>query len=111
MQESFTDRESLEEHASQSHQLNREGLQKLASLVEGCQWLNKSSNVKPDQQLKTPSKEFDENEHQSKDESVLDESCVVSEKHVYKYRCSQCSLAFRQSCRHDIFRSSSVIII
>ena len=90
MQESFPDRELLEEHASQTHQITREGLQKLASLVEGCQWLTKA---RTDHQLRTPSKEEEEN---SAEEIIEDsEGCVVSEKHAYKYRCSQCSLAFK----------------
>ena len=91
LQEPFADRDSLEDHASKIHQINREGLQKLASLVEGCHWLNKA---RTDQQLKTPSKETEENDHHqgSKEE---EEGCVISEKHVYKYRCSHCSLAFK----------------
>ena len=88
LQESYPDRELLEEHASQSHQISRDGLQKLASLVEGCHWLTRA---RTEQQLRTPSKEEEEPEV----EEILEEGCVVSEKHVYKYRCSQCSLAFK----------------
>ena len=91
LQEPFADRESLEEHASKIHQINREGLQKLASLVEGCHWLHKARTG--DQQLKTPSKETEESN--SKEDPSSEEGCVISEKHVYKYRCSQCSLAFK----------------
>ena len=104
-QESFADRESLEEHASQIHQINKEGLQKLVSLVEGCHWLNRA---RTEQQLKTPSKDCDEikTEEQIKDGKKTDDETnnednsvssigAISEKHVYKYRCSQCSLAFK----------------
>ena len=59
LQEPFADRDLLEDHASKIHQINREGLQKLASLVEGCHWLNKTRT--DNQQLKTPSKETEEN--------------------------------------------------
>ena len=90
LQEPFADRDLLEDHASKIHQINREGLQKLASLVEGCHWLNKTRT--DNQQLKTPSKETEENDQGSKEE---EEGCVISEKHVYKYRCSHCSLAFK----------------
>ena len=88
MQESFPDRDLLEEHASQSHQITREGLQKLASLVEGCHWLNRA---RADQQLRTPSKEADDHEadggkaeDEAEAEEVVEDSegCVVSEKHI-----------------------------
>ena len=48
-------------------------------------------------QLKTPSKESEDDLHSCKDEVINEEGCVISEKHVYKYRCSQCSLAFKTS--------------
>ena len=95
----------MEEHASQIHQINKEGLQKLVSLVEGCHWLNRA---RAEQQLKTPSKENDDikTEEQIRDGKKQDDESnnednsvssigAISEKHVYKYRCSQCSLAFK----------------
>ena len=48
-------------------------------------------------QLKTPSKESEDDLHSCKDEVINEEGCVISEKHVYKDRCSQCSLAFKTS--------------
>ena len=96
LQEPFADRDLLEDHASKIHQINREGLQKLASLVEGCHWLNKASRC--DQQPKTPSKETEENEDSKEEE----EGCVISEKHVYKYRCAHCSLAFKTQDKLEI---------
>ena len=68
-------------------------MQKLASLVEGCHWLNRA---RVDHQLRTPSKEAEERgESPGREKQNSDEGCVISEKHVYKYRCSHCSLAFK----------------
>ena len=79
----------------------------MVSLVEGCHWLNRA---RTEQQLKTPCKESDElkSAEQTRDGKNLTEECMnedsgapvgsigaISEKHVYKYRCSQCSLAFK----------------
>ena len=78
------------------HQVPREGLQRLVTLVEGCQWLNKGWTEQ--QQLKTPSKEGEEGDVEKMDtEEFNDVTSIgaISEKHVYKYRCSQCSLAFK----------------
>ena len=78
------------------HQVPREGLQRLVTLVEGCQWLNKARTEQ--QQLKTPSKEGEEGDAEKMDtEEFNDVTSIgaISEKHVYKYRCSQCSLAFK----------------
>ena len=85
----------MEEHALSVHQVPREGLQRLVTLVEGCQWLNKA---RTEQQLKTPSKEGEEGDAEKMDtEESNDVASIgaISEKHVYKYRCSQCSLAFK----------------
>ena len=94
-QEPFPEREALEEHALSVHQVPREGLQRLVTLVEGCQWLNKA---RTEQQLKTPSKEVEEADVEKMDTEESNEVAsigAISEKHVYKYRCSQCSLAFK----------------
>ena len=63
--------------------------------MEGCQWLNRARS---EQVLRTPSKEGEE----TTEEKMVVEDCTsispigaISEKHVYKYRCGQCSLAFK----------------
>ena len=90
----FAERDALEEHAREVHQVTREGLAKLVSLVEGCQWLNRA---RTDHQLRTPSKEGQEEDQKMETEEHNNVSSIgaISEKHVYKYRCGQCSLAFK----------------
>ena len=83
---------SLEEHALSSHQVPREGLAKLQNLVEGCHWLHRARGQ--DTRLRTPSKDGEEDERMDTEEQS-DVIGAISEKHVYKYRCGQCSLAFK----------------
>ena len=63
----------------QVHSVNSEGLQRLLSLMEGSHWLNNKSSSSTSSGATT----------------TTVPGGAVSEKHVYKYRCSQCSLAFK----------------
>ena len=85
-QEPFSESDALEDHILKVHQVNTEGLQRLLLLAEGWHCLNRSQDT-PDH-LKTPQKEGEE-------KMEADNSVVISEKHVYKYKCNHCSLAFK----------------
>jgi uncharacterized C2H2 Zn-finger protein len=66
----------------QSHCVNAEGLQRLLLLMEGSKdMMNKAAGAK-DKSGPDPG-------------TSLLGSALVSERHAYKYRCNQCSLAFK----------------
>ena len=109
------------------HQVNKAGLERLLVLVEGCHWLNRGRQEMPSG-LRTPSKEVVEASTESVANStsefasetkevdnaaaggvaVANSACsppplgAFSERHVYKYRCGQCSLAFRSQAKLEL---------
>ena len=93
----------------QIHSVNSEGLQRLLFLMEGSHWLNNNRRVEsPSTTVTTTNNNNEENSENNEDqrskESLGSETPTttestplgtISEKHVYKYRCAQCSLAFK----------------
>lgn len=124
-QDSFEGRSSLEKHVMQIHSVNSDGLQRLLLLVNQSHWLNNNSrksnvlhfssesleikesikdNVEYDNEsdvlkcnicLKSYHTLDELHQHQRESHSLPIPVLAVSEKHVYKYRCGQCSLAFK----------------
>jgi AT-binding transcription factor 1 len=107
------------------HQVNRAGLERLLVLMEGCHWLNRGRQELPSG-LQTPNKETragsdadsavnltsdsvpserDMAEASGGDDAVVSSPPplgAISERHVYKYRCGQCSLAFRSQAKLEL---------
>eukprot|EP00094_Tigriopus_californicus_P012214 TCALIF_11805-PA protein Name:"Similar to ZFHX3 Zinc finger homeobox protein 3 (Homo sapiens)" AED:0.08 eAED:0.10 QI:0/0/0/0.75/1/1/4/0/2625 len=87
-QELHSDYLSLEKHVNQVHSVNPDGLKRLMVLIDGCRWLaatDKSSSSPPSSTTSSP----------FKDEEKGTNLGTVSEKHLYKFRCKKCSLAFK----------------
>ena len=103
-QSRFGDRQELESHAVSVHNVNAEGLERLLLLVEQANWL---SAAMQQQQQQQQHKDEDTNQReesgaedevqtrQSQSQTPLTLTPTVSERHAYKYRCPQCSLAFK----------------
>ena len=95
------DRAQLEQHAATVHSVNAEGLERLMLLVEQAGWLSSQSQS----QSSAKATNNDDAGAASGDESESNAVPVartggippatVSERHAYKYRCPQCSLAFK----------------
>jgi len=111
-QEQFADTGGLEDHANQVHQVNKAGLERLLVLVEGCHWLNRGRQ-EPPTGLRTPNKEVActeatrdaESAAAAQDADAAESPPMIgafSERHVYKYRCGQCSLAFRSQDKLEL---------
>ena len=113
-QEPYSVYSELENHVMQIHSVNSEGLQRLLFLMEGSHWLNNNRRVEsPSTTATTNNNNLEENSENNEDQRSLKESSAceapssttgcsestplgtISEKHVYKYRCAQCSLAFK----------------
>ena len=113
-QNRFADRAQVEQHAATVHSVNAEGLERLMLLVEQANWLNAAMQQQPQQQgnnkvIVRPTEEDsrqsptsgDESEptpvHQARQQQQQQAQplATVSERHAYKYRCPQCSLAFK----------------
>lgn len=101
-QNRFSDRGQVEQHAATVHNVNAEGLERLMLLVEQANWLNAAMQ----QQQKGSSTVLDEGEETGEASAGatsttplsrpgLTSGATVSERHAYKYRCPQCSLAFK----------------
>ncbi len=85
----------------QIHSVNSEGLQRLLVLMEGSHWLNnnrsaqRNNNNSSDCESSPRNIENNENADNSVSNTETTALGTISEKHVYKYRCAQCSLAFK----------------
>ena len=91
----------------QIHSVNSEGLQRLLVLMEGSHWLNNNRRVESPSTTTNNNnlEENQENDNEKKEAGETPSSTTgsaestplgtISEKHVYKYRCAQCSLAFK----------------
>ena len=109
----------METHVMLIHSVNSDGLKRLLLLMEGSHWLNNSRSKE-----REVSQENNENEDNDNGEAKeiegkgdisshdnpgaclnLDDEkdlasklgATVSSRHLYKYRCGQCSLAFKTS--------------
>lgn len=81
----------------QAHQLGRSELHRLLILAEGGSILNK---FRLDPSMRTPPKDPESSRMEQDQDTEPIENLgspigAISEKHVYKYRCNQCSLAFK----------------
>ena len=124
-QEQFEEYSVLETHVMLIHSVNSDGLNRLLLLMEGSHWLNNSQSKHSDYHKDKTDNEENKSgnerveEHEGKgDKSTFEivhesEPCVnlsdeednlacqlgatVSSRHLYKFRCGQCSLAFKTS--------------
>ena len=82
----------------QAHSVNAEGLQRLIMLLESTA-AAKNRGEEADKANLTQSQQHGSSSSPSPSASSpsasLLGSALVSERHAYKYRCSQCSLAFK----------------
>ena len=87
----------------QAHSVNAEGLQRLIMLLESTAAAKNrgeeadkgnQSQSQPQQHGNSSSSSPSPSASASSSASLLG-SALVSERHAYKYRCSQCSLAFK----------------
>lgn len=123
-QEQFEEYEILETHVMLIHSVNSDGLKRLLLLMEGSHWLNNSQSKGRDyprdkiENDENPMDGDETKENEGKgDKTILEkgiesDACLnlsdeqdiasqlggtVSSRHLYKYRCGQCSLAFKTS--------------
>ena len=122
-QEQFEEYDVMETHVMLIHSVNSDGLKRLLLLMEGSHWLNNShsknreyskdkNELEDDKLEKDESNEREGKEDKARFDSILTSSdaCLnlsdeneiasqlggtVSSRHLYKYRCGQCSLAFK----------------
>lgn len=95
-QNRFADRAQVEQHAATAHSVNAEGLERLMLLVEQANWLNAAmqsnkSGEDPDEAGSVTN----EPTAAANQPTGGRPAATVSERHAYKYRCPQCSLAFK----------------
>ena len=116
-QEPFEEYNVMETHVMLIHSVNSDGLKRLLLLMEGSHWLNNSQSKDRDFSKQKNENEDNDTEVAKDIEGKGDiasnnttDACLnlaneidlasklggaVSSRHLYKYRCGQCSLAFK----------------
>lgn len=90
-QDQFSVKRALEQHLMTVHSVSSDGLARLLNIVDPAQWLPINKSTKPAQ---SPTSQIPQREPTDESEDA-GKNAVISEKHVYKYRCKLCSLAFK----------------
>ena len=78
-----------------AHSVNAEGLQRLILLLEGTAAAKNSGSKVDEGPGEVQQQQHGSSSSSSPSPSSLLGNALVSERHAYKYRCSQCSLAFK----------------
>ncbi|KAB7499114.1 Zinc finger homeobox protein 4 [Armadillidium nasatum] len=97
-EESCPDMSSLERHAINIHSVNSEGLQRMSTGHDSSSSSSKGSGYmcwKKGCSSYFSSAQLLHSHFKEMHGATPQPSIAVSEKHVYKYRCQQCSLAFK----------------